>query len=408
MARRAVKAVRLGASLAAAAWLLWAAGGVRAQDAAAPDEAPRDPAGMALDYYQEYLSSLRHVRCRFQPSCSAYAREAIARYGLFAGSARAADRLVRCNGSAAAFYPRRPDGRLDDPVAGAPTGATAPRLAPWLLPSFTLTPPPSDSGLAARLDEIVAFARSLAVDRDCWRAETEYLRAAHLAGADAWRRWSLYQIGACYFEAGAWTDAQRNYLQAGMLAADPADRRLAAHLLAASLFNAGRYRAAAERLAGPDLTARALAVRGLCRMARGEWTEATGDFAAGAAVADSLVLAVRLERMGALAATGPDLPGRSPGFAMFLSAVVPGTGQMYAGRAEEGIRHLIFNGILIYTVVKLIQNEHYPAAGGVALIGLPFYVGNVKGAGAGARMHNRDRRLELTAQAIADADRGSP
>ncbi|MCP4572678.1 MAG: membrane protein insertion efficiency factor YidD [bacterium] len=366
---------------------------------------PGDPADIALDFYQDYLSSLRHARCRFHPSCSAYARKAIAGHGLFSGTALAADRLVRCNASAGHFYRRGKSG-LEDPAHGTPHGAVVPCLEPWLLPAFDIATPAVPAAAAIRSErvrEVVSFARQLAVDGDCWRAETEYLRAAHLSGADDWHLWSQFQVGACYFEAGAWADAERSYLQAGMLAVGPLRRRTAGHLLAASLFNDGRYRASVEMLPGPGLTSRALALRGLCRTARGEWGDAAADFAAGATVADSLALAERLGHMASIAALGPDLPHRSPGFAMFMSAVIPGSGQMYAGRTHDGVRHLIFNGILIYAVVVLIQNEHYQAAGGVALVGVPFYVGNIRGARYSARDFNRDRRLELTERAITEA-----
>ncbi len=37
------------------------------------------------------------VRCRFEPTCSAYGREAISRYGSPRGFAMAAGRILRCN-----------------------------------------------------------------------------------------------------------------------------------------------------------------------------------------------------------------------------------------------------------------------------------------------------------------------
>jgi len=382
---------------------------------------PKDPAGAALDFYQHYLSSLRHVHCPFHPSCSEYARQAISQYGLFSGSARAADRLVRCNSSAGRFYGRAENGRLDDPVQGASHGPVVPRLEPWLLPTFEMDPPPvpaslsASAELVARIDEIVSFARRLAVDCDCPRAETEYLRVAHLSRSDDWRLWSHFQIGACYFEVGFWPDAERSYLQAGMLATDTARQALAGHLLAASLFNSGQYSGSVKLLRDPGLTPRALALRGLGRMARGKWEASAADFAAGVtatndlpttdglATSDRLVLAKRLEFLGLAAKAGSHLPHRSPGLAKVMSAVIPGSGQMYAGRAHDGLRHLLFNGILIYTIVKLIQNEHYPAALGVTAIALPFYLGNIKGGGYSARAFNRDRRLEHVAGAITEA-----
>ena len=97
------------------------------------------PAVGAIRFYQRYLSSLRHGRCPFTPSCSEYAARAIARYGLVEGSARAADRLMRCNASAARFYPRGQDGHLADPVDAAQATIGAARVPRWLL----LAPEPS-------------------------------------------------------------------------------------------------------------------------------------------------------------------------------------------------------------------------------------------------------------------------
>ncbi|MBI4509641.1 MAG: membrane protein insertion efficiency factor YidD [Deltaproteobacteria bacterium] len=47
--------------------------------------------------YQRWLSPLkRRPCCRFLPSCSEYAQEAITRYGAVRGGLRAAWRLLRC------------------------------------------------------------------------------------------------------------------------------------------------------------------------------------------------------------------------------------------------------------------------------------------------------------------------
>lgn len=52
----------------------------------------------AIDSYRSHLSPLvgRHVTCRFVPTCSSYGREAIRKYGLARGGARAALRIARC------------------------------------------------------------------------------------------------------------------------------------------------------------------------------------------------------------------------------------------------------------------------------------------------------------------------
>jgi putative membrane protein insertion efficiency factor len=50
-----------------------------------------------LDLYKRFVSPLLPPACRFSPTCSVYAREAIARYGLGRGAALAVKRLLRCH-----------------------------------------------------------------------------------------------------------------------------------------------------------------------------------------------------------------------------------------------------------------------------------------------------------------------
>ena len=59
------------------------------------------PAGLLLRgmirAYQLLLSPVLPPSCRFLPSCSDYAAEAIARHGALRGGALAAKRLLRCH-----------------------------------------------------------------------------------------------------------------------------------------------------------------------------------------------------------------------------------------------------------------------------------------------------------------------
>jgi putative membrane protein insertion efficiency factor len=47
--------------------------------------------------YQRFVSPLLGARCKYYPSCSEYAVQAIGRYGILRGSVLAAWRLLRCN-----------------------------------------------------------------------------------------------------------------------------------------------------------------------------------------------------------------------------------------------------------------------------------------------------------------------
>lgn len=51
----------------------------------------------AIRFYQKYVSPAFPPRCRFSPTCSQYALEAIGRYGAVKGGFLAVKRLLRCN-----------------------------------------------------------------------------------------------------------------------------------------------------------------------------------------------------------------------------------------------------------------------------------------------------------------------
>ena len=72
----------------------------------------------AVRVYELTLRPVIGANCRFHPSCSAYAREALACHGALRGSALAAGRILRC-------HPFHPGGY--DPVPPA-TPLPAPHL----------------------------------------------------------------------------------------------------------------------------------------------------------------------------------------------------------------------------------------------------------------------------------------
>jgi uncharacterized protein len=64
----------------------------------------------AIDGYRAHISPhLRGVvKCRFTPTCSAYGRESVRKYGFLIGSWRTAKRIARCG-------PWTPAGTVDRP-----------------------------------------------------------------------------------------------------------------------------------------------------------------------------------------------------------------------------------------------------------------------------------------------------
>ncbi len=62
-----------------------------------------------IGFYKRWLSPALPVACRFQPTCSEYAMEAIERHGILGGAMLALARLARCHPLGSSGY---------DPVPG--------------------------------------------------------------------------------------------------------------------------------------------------------------------------------------------------------------------------------------------------------------------------------------------------
>ena len=93
-------------------------------------------------------------------------------------------------------------------------------------------------------------------------------------------------------------------------------------------------------------------------------------------------------------------PRKSTAVAGTLSAIVPGSGQLYAERYQDGLMAFAVNGLFIAGTIAAIDSENYALAGIVGGVGLPFYIGNIYGAANAARQWNlslsRKLRNELS------------
>ena len=82
---------------------------------------------LVLRGYKRFLSPLLPPACRFEPTCSVYAMDAIGRFGALRGSWMGVKRLARC-------HPGHPGGFDPVPELPGPTDS-APVAAPLSSPS---------------------------------------------------------------------------------------------------------------------------------------------------------------------------------------------------------------------------------------------------------------------------------
>ncbi|WP_186431125.1 membrane protein insertion efficiency factor YidD [Clostridium sp. BSD9I1] len=52
---------------------------------------------LVIKSYRKYISPLKNPCCRFYPTCSQYALDAINKYGVLKGSFMSIKRILRCN-----------------------------------------------------------------------------------------------------------------------------------------------------------------------------------------------------------------------------------------------------------------------------------------------------------------------
>jgi outer membrane protein assembly factor BamD (BamD/ComL family)/TM2 domain-containing membrane protein YozV len=242
-------------------------------------------------------------------------------------------------------------------------------------------------------------------DGEYYRAVTEYLRYLYLFPAAERAPYALLQIGLAHFRGGEYPRAI-DYFTRVRATYSPEHFAAAAYhegLCYERLNQPAKAQDAFERAAVFD-TAAAPAREALLGKALGRVRQ--GDLAGGRAELDRFQAlypkeprADSIVQAEALIDAQVAAPRKSPLLAGALSAVVPGSGQAYAGNYRDGLAALLVNGLFIAGTAVAIDQENYATAAVVGGVGLPFYLGNIYGAANAANKWNlalhRDLRDRL-------------
>jgi tetratricopeptide (TPR) repeat protein len=244
-----------------------------------------------------------------------------------------------------------------------------------------------------------------------YRAVTEYKKFLFLFPGSEKADLALFRIGTAYYRGEEYEPAARTFASVQERHGKGAYAAPAAYFEGLSLWKLGRFDradAALDRVASLDpaseyaplsLVGKSLLsydARDLpgCRDGLERFLASYPRDARAGNVRETIAL---LDR-------NREIPRKSPELAGLMSAVVPGSGYMYAGRYGDGVVALIVNGLFIAGTVASIHQENYAVAAIVGGIGLPFYIGNIYGSANAATKWNIGVRKELREKIAVSLD----
>lgn len=238
-------------------------------------------------------------------------------------------------------------------------------------------------------------------------AITEYYRHIYLHPNDAQLRSVYLRLGTAYRDAGKPLECLRALSQA-LERSTTSDERAQTRLEIATanlIFDQPLQaqlvllRVLAAPPADSTLIRRTHLLLGVTNVMAQQWNEASNNLMRWANSRPNAP-DVRATISELLADTS-DIPHRSPTLAKVMSAIIPGSGQIYCGEFWDGLNALALNGALIWSGYAQIAEQRYIAA---ALIGVPlvgrYYLGNLDHAERYANDFNDRARRAYAARVI--------
>lgn len=261
-------------------------------------------------------------------------------------------------------------------------------------------------------DETLALANWLLEQGHYDEAITEYKRFIFFNPEDEQVSHALYRLGMAYRAGHNWQeaiDALRASVRITQDAEVADERRIS---LATTLIASGNYslaRLELLRVSGfsrdPSLRIRAMYFDGIASLYTFDWDaveEAFGGFYSeydGGRMANRVgeIKSVSLEARRSY---------RSAGLARYLSTVIPGLGQMYAGDWRDALNALTLNSLTIGLLANAIYRKDYMDAAVISSISMRYYMGNRYRAEVDVRRHNEsmDRQNAMKILNIVRAD----
>ncbi len=227
---------------------------------------------------------------------------------------------------------------------------------------------------------ILNFADFLYEQKDYLRASGEYLRYLYGGGKKrkyAWKMaiWSLYKANEAQ---KAWQLSQR------ALQEFPHDCEIGAMaVLMGALSGEGKPE--------PSQCGLIQQANAFFWVRQGRWLEAEKELKTSSPF--SFFLKKEIEKR-------KKLGWKSPWKAAFLSAILPGSGKIYAGRWKEGVYSLFLVGVSGWQAWRKFRQGKKGWGYFYAGMSLFFYVGNIYGSAVAAKIYNRVWDMQINREII--------
>jgi hypothetical protein len=244
--------------------------------------------------------------------------------------------------------------------------------------------------LSAQPRETSGFAEHLYTSKDYYRAISEYKRESFFEENTLKKRWADYRIGESYRKSGRAEKSVPYFVNAAWFGVPDSLTDSCVLSLARSYIDMGSFETARGILdsLGKETPEKA-ALAGWSYLLEGDFENAGPLFSS----ADRGPLAD-------LTAVGQKTRWKSPRTAAVMSAVIPGSGQIYAGGYKQGAISLLLHGLIAYVTYRAVEDHRYFEAGAALYTGFSrFYVGNILAASSLARERNRVGMAELVEKA---------
>ncbi len=160
--------------------------------------------------------------------------------------------------------------------------------------------------------------------------------------------------------------------------------------------------------AGGETAAQARYLRGWCYIHEQAWFKAITEFRTVQQLQPDTPLSQVSTQLADMTYANTPLPFKSPRLAQWMSTVLPGAGQIYASKLENGLISGAINAAVFYLLVDSIREERYVDAVGICLVGSRFYLGNRSDAREWTIEHNRRLEVDFIRQLKQQAQDSTP